>query len=208
MSHRDPISNQSFVQWFIRSITSWFIRVVNTMTYVHIRTMLRTPEQGHRLRRWPNIHLQQQPDGNEYGKELSIFAMIMAEGTSERTKEPPFEQNVREILNSDNQTDWNGILSEWKHTTGKRNYQQALLTTKMKQLSHANSFWNHEHRNQWCKGTPHGCGRHPLHGLFRTVYSSECRTMNWMECTMEVYGSFWMELATTVYGLNVYSSET
>ena len=75
------------------------------MTYVRIHTMLRTPEQGYRLRRWLNINLQQQPDGNEYGKELSIFAMIMAEGTTERTKEPPFEWNMREILNSDNQTD-------------------------------------------------------------------------------------------------------
>ena len=70
------------------------------MTYVHTRIMLWTPEHGHRLQRQPNINLQQQPDGNEYGKELSIFAMITAEGTSERTKEPPFERNVREILNS------------------------------------------------------------------------------------------------------------
>ena len=184
--------------------------------YMRIRIRLCTPEQGHRLWRWPNINSQQQPDGNEYGKEPSIFAMIMAEGTSEWAKEPPFERNVHEILNSDNATDWNGILSEWKHTTGKQNYQQALLTketkqlltNEMKQLSHANLFWNHKHQNQWCKGTTHRCGRHPLHGLFGTVYSSECRTMNWMECTMEVNRSFWMELTKSVYGLNAYSPDT
>jgi hypothetical protein len=75
------------------------------MMYVRICTMPRTPEQGHRLRRRLNTNLQRQPDGNEYVKELSIFAMIMTEGTTERTKEPPFEWNMREILNSDNQTD-------------------------------------------------------------------------------------------------------
>ena len=96
-----------------------FQGLVNMMMYVHIRIMLHTPEQGHRLWRWLNINLQQQPaDGNEYGKKLSIFAMIMAEGTSKQTKEPPFEWNVREILNSNNQTNWNGLLSEWKHATG------------------------------------------------------------------------------------------
>ena len=57
-------------------------------------------------------------------------------------------------------------------------------------------------------GTTHGCGWHLLHGHFGTVYSSECRMMNWMEFTMDVYGSLWMELATTVYGHNVYSRNT
>ena len=66
--------------------------VTYVMTYVHTRIILRTPEHGHRLWRQPNINLPQQPDGNEYGKELSIFAMIAAETTSEWTKEPPFEQ--------------------------------------------------------------------------------------------------------------------
>ena len=82
-----------------------FQGLASTMMYVCIRIMLHTPEQGHRLWKRLNISLQQRPDGNEYGKELSIFAMITAEGTRERAKEPPFERNVHEILNSDNATD-------------------------------------------------------------------------------------------------------
>ena len=34
------------------------------------------------------------------------------------------------------------MLSKWQHTTDKPSYQQELLTEKMKQLSHANLFWN------------------------------------------------------------------
>ena len=103
----------------VRSMTD-FQGLVNTMMYVRtaLHIMICTPKQGHRLRGRPNINLQQQPDDNEYGKpkwsELLIFAMIMAEGINERAKEPTYEWNVHEILSSDNQTDTNRILSEWK----------------------------------------------------------------------------------------------
>ena len=97
----------------------------------------------------------------------------------------------------------NGNMPQANGTINKHSWQRTWNNFHMQ--THFLESWVPE---RMMHGTTHGCGWHLIHGHFGTVYSSDCRTTNWMECTMDDYGSFWMELATTVYGHDVYSRNT
>ena len=75
-----------------------------------------------------------------WGERILTFTMTITEEINERTEQLTYERHIHEILNSDNQSGWDGILSEWQHITDQRSYQQDLLTEKMERFSHRTCF--------------------------------------------------------------------